>query len=441
MTTEAIRASGPDLSSLISNTPPNELGKIFSALKQTPEGKKILSDIANHPEASDAVKALVDSLLDVQPLTKPRDPRNQPIADVIREIQGAIFNEVKDGAISGFVARFSDAKISPDNKSIGLFPKGYGPSVGGLEGLSTSTREGFFDYTVNGKFGFGWGRVLKTSLYDLVQQNCADKRKALATLADHMPTEGWLQKQTTVLAVETDDPRDPVIYLAAIPRASDGSAQDDYRMAVICKGCKVDRIDPVTGRFIGGPGGLEKPVVYFYPEQRASLDVTVDVKGKFTAQYPKPVEGDSTWRFIAETDGTLLDPRSGRRHSYLYWEADPSFPMAIDNAKAHLIKGSDAQTFLERVSAAYAFNDRETTDFVSYWVGRMERHPYCMVQLLEDDVYESYAKMTVVPTPTTVNRLFMVIRGTAEVTPVGAPALPIKERKGFTVVEWGGAEI
>ena len=64
-----------------------------------------------------------------------------------------------------------------------------------------------------------------------------------------------------------------------------------------------------------------------------------------------------------------------------------------------------------------------------------------MIQVMEPSAYERYAKMTVTPTPDTVNRLFILVQGVAEIRPVGAPALPQLARKGFTVVEWGGAEI
>ncbi len=55
--------------------------------------------------------------------------------------------------------------------------------------------------------------------------------------------------------------------------------------------------------------------------------------------------------------------------------------------------------------------------------------------------FAKYAALTVEPTPDTVIRLFMVFRGSDRPVRVGSPALPARERRGFTVVEWGGAEL
>jgi hypothetical protein len=49
--------------------------------------------------------------------------------------------------------------------------------------------------------------------------------------------------------------------------------------------------------------------------------------------------------------------------------------------------------------------------------------------------------MRVEPRPDTVVRQFMIFRGSAAPVAVGAPELPQRTRRGFTVVEWGGAEL
>ena len=49
--------------------------------------------------------------------------------------------------------------------------------------------------------------------------------------------------------------------------------------------------------------------------------------------------------------------------------------------------------------------------------------------------------MRVTPEPDAVIRLFMLFRRAEPGTRVGAPELAQQRRHGFTVVEWGGADL
>ena len=433
-TPQTIKADAPGLKNVLDRASTSDVANVIASLANS-GNVAVLTKLAQQPGASPILKELVDLLTGSPLLSSPRQSSNKELGSVFSKLQNDIYSNNRTGVSKGFVARFESVELSQDQKSITLTPHGAGGgNNGGLESLVvSSTAGGVFNYELQGRYSFRWGKMEQRSLRDIVNNGAVvDKQDAFKKLGNVN-----LDFETSVLALETDDPDDPVMYLAALPRQP---GDETVKMAIICKGCKVDTVDE-RGNFIGGPGGLEKPVVYFYPEQRTSIEVKVEVEGKFTAQYPKPCEGKDTWRFIAETDGKLYDPRSARNYSYLFWEADPTKPMAIELQKAHCIKGSEGQAFLENLAKAHAFNDAETTDFVSYWLGRVEAHPYCMIQVMEPSEYERYAKMTVTPTPDTVNRLFILVQGVAEIRPVGAPALPQLARKGFTVVEWGGAEV
>lgn len=189
----------------------------------------------------------------------------------------------------------------------------------------------------------------------------------------------------------------------------------------------------------GGPIMIKKPVIYLYPTKKTSIDVTVTVSGTFTARYPTP-EGD-TWKVVATPDGTLFDPKTERRYGYLFWEASEPKGMALDPTRAHCVARKDLEGFLETMCLTMGLNDKEKTDFISYWIAPMSRHPYCLVQLVDERTYERYAQMNVQPPPETLIRLFMIFRGAHEPVQCGAPTLPRHHRKGYTLVEWGGAEL
>lgn len=188
----------------------------------------------------------------------------------------------------------------------------------------------------------------------------------------------------------------------------------------------------------GGSITLRKPVVYLYPEKKTNVTVALDVKGDFVSVYPALADGK--WSMVATPDGTLFDAKTERRYPYLFWEADTAgFQLSLRNA--HCVPRAEAAAFLERVAHAYALNPKEATDFITYWLPALERNAYSVVELLSPSAIENYAKMTIEPAPDTVNRLYMLFQGAAEPVAVGAPELPSLQRRGFTVVEWGGANL
>ena len=79
------------------------------------------------------------------------------------------------------------------------------------------------------------------------------------------------------------------------------------------------------------------------------------------------------------------------------WEAQRAEPFVLDPDRAYLVARNDAEGFLDRVAAAYALNDKERTDFASYWIGALSANPWSMVQLLDSATYQKWAKLTVEP--------------------------------------------
>jgi hypothetical protein len=184
---------------------------------------------------------------------------------------------------------------------------------------------------------------------------------------------------------------------------------------------------------------VKKPVVYLYPREKTSVKVVVEPVGEFSAQYPRTEHG--TWQMVAMPDGTLFDPRTEKKYSYLFWEADHLATLAIDVARAHCVRGDDAERFLDDVSMKLGLNDKERTDFVSFWVPALSQNPLSLVQLMIGAEVEAIAKMTVTPRPDAELRLFMMFQRVPEPVACGAPAVPMVKRTGFTVVEWGGVNL
>ena len=95
---------------------------------------------------------------------------------------------------------------------------------------------------------------------------------------------------------------------------------------------------------------------------------------------------------------------------------------------------------MEDTLATLGLNRREANEFIVYWLPHMEGNAYNLIAF-QTSSYTDHARLTADPAPDTVLRVFMAWRPLS--TPVELPAqeLPAFERTGFTVVEWGGAEI
>lgn len=184
---------------------------------------------------------------------------------------------------------------------------------------------------------------------------------------------------------------------------------------------------------------VKKPVIYLYPEKKTEVTVKVGVQGEFTAQYPQTKDG--TWKMIATPDGTLFDPKTEKRYSYIFWEAANPGLLAIDESKAFCVRGDEVETFLEKAAMRFGLNDKERTDFVSFWVPALSRNNFSLVQFLDAKECAAYATMDVQPKPDAEIRLFMIFKAVVRPVAVGSPVLPELRRGKFTVVEWGGANL
>ena len=178
----------------------------------------------------------------------------------------------------------------------------------------------------------------------------------------------------------------------------------------------------------------EKPVIYLYPETETRVTVKLDLSGELTCAYPAY---DGGWTVTAAPDGTLTDEH-GRTYNYLYWEGEGT--EAYDFSKGFCVAGSDTAAFLEDALDRLGLTRREANEFLVYWLPRMQDNPYNLIAF-QQEAYTESAKLTVSPRPDSVLRVFMAWKPLARPVDVPAQILPGFERRGFTLVEWGGAEV
>ena len=178
----------------------------------------------------------------------------------------------------------------------------------------------------------------------------------------------------------------------------------------------------------------EKPILYLYPSDITKVTVKLELPGELTCTYPAYDDG---WMVTAAPDGMLTDA-NGQTYNYLYWEGETA--KQYDLSEGFCIASSDTAAFLEDALAQLGLTRKEANEFIVYWLPQMEQNPYNLITF-QQEAYTEAAKLTVTPTPDSILRVFMAWKPLEKPVDIPAQTLPIFERRGFTVVEWGGAEV
>ncbi len=176
-----------------------------------------------------------------------------------------------------------------------------------------------------------------------------------------------------------------------------------------------------------------KPIIYLYPEETQNIEVELDYDGEVTHTYPKYNNG---WKVKAEPDGTLFD-ENNKEYYALYWEGIPNKDYSIK--EGFVVAGEETIGFLEDALSKLGLNRKEANEFIIYWLPKMENNPYNMIHFSTTQ-YEEIAKLKIKPEPESIIRIMMVFKPLDYPIKIKKQNLNSlgKERKGYTIVEWGG---
>ena len=176
-----------------------------------------------------------------------------------------------------------------------------------------------------------------------------------------------------------------------------------------------------------------KPMIYLYPEEdNTKISVAAQNPEVFTCTYP---EYNNGWNVIANRDGTLLDER-GRHYYGLYWEGNLTRKKSFKNG--FLVEGKDVSKFLEEKLEILGLNERESEEFIVYWLPILEKNKYNLIHFKQTEEINSEVPLNITPKPDTIIRVLMQYKAVPFKVNIEEQKLEKVERKGFTVVEWGG---
>ena len=179
---------------------------------------------------------------------------------------------------------------------------------------------------------------------------------------------------------------------------------------------------------------LKKPVIYLYPEEPMDVSVQLDIKdSKFSSVYPR-FNGKHTWKVHAEPNGDLII--NNKKYPYLFWEAQ-SYKSQETN-EGFLVTDENAEAFLEEKLKILGLNEKEQTDFITFWLPVLLRNKLSLCTFQNEKFFKNL-ELNVTPKPDSLIRVFLTIKKLDEVVNVKEQKLKTVERTGFTVVEWGGS--
>ncbi|NOQ75312.1 MAG: hypothetical protein GQ574_25095 [Crocinitomix sp.] len=190
---------------------------------------------------------------------------------------------------------------------------------------------------------------------------------------------------------------------------------------------------------------MKKPVIYLYNDAPIEAEVKIVPKGEFTFTYPKHDKG---WSVAIQPNGGLLGLKSNKEFPYLFWEAETQdlfFDFTEKQMEGWIIKTDTCVSFLENQLTALGLNEVEQTDFITFWAPILSKNEYAVVQFLLDDAYQNkIAEIQITPKPDAMRRVYLLMSPLDNAF-IGLNMVPQTfepfQRKGFTVLEWGGTEL
>ena len=186
----------------------------------------------------------------------------------------------------------------------------------------------------------------------------------------------------------------------------------------------------------GEPWCVGKPVIYLYPEKTTSVDVELFIPGEIYISDPHYPKGG--WKnVIAQPDGTLT--YQNKEYKELYYETKVKINKIPLNGV--IISTSELPEKLMDLTGKLGLKNDEQVEFLEYWLPQLYelKKPYILFSVLSHKEKERIDGVKIIPTPDVFINFIAYFKGIDHPIAVGKFTIPAPpERRGFTVVEWGG---
>lgn len=181
---------------------------------------------------------------------------------------------------------------------------------------------------------------------------------------------------------------------------------------------------------------LYKPVIYLYPTTPMRVDVAVATTGRIVISDPLYPGGG--WKGVyAHPDGTL-QYKNAFYHE-LFYETDVK--TLTPPQTGYVITTSHLTEELSDFVSKMGLIAEEKQEFLDFWVPKLQSYnkPYIMVSLIPSTQKDTIDRLAISPAPDTLIQFTAYFKPLDTYISLPSFQFPhIPNRKGFTVVEWGG---
>ena len=122
----------------------------------------------------------------------------------------------------------------------------------------------------------------------------------------------------------------------------------------------------------------------------------------------------------------------------MFWEAD-SYALS-DTTEGFIVTAEKAESFLEEKLKLLGLNEKESTDFITYWLPLLLKNKISLCSFQTQKFFDNI-KLNITPKPETEIRIFLAIKKLDAPIEIKEQKLEPIQRKGYTVVEWGGSDL
>jgi len=176
-----------------------------------------------------------------------------------------------------------------------------------------------------------------------------------------------------------------------------------------------------------------KPAIYLYPKWPSFVKVKVDTsKGWMTASAPQYPENG--WNVLAMPSGKIFS--GWKSYTHLFYET--MLPSPALSGDFEVISSANAYDELKNLALRLSLNEQEADDLAQYWTTHLPEAKYYKVGLLKSEKVDELEPLSISPAPDSLYRLRLVFKATDSEVTGTTRFFGHFERKGFSVVDWGG---
>lgn len=209
-------------------------------------------------------------------------------------------------------------------------------------------------------------------------------------------------------------------------------------------------------------GGCGKPVVYLYPEKPTEVTVKLQRNIDFEHMIPNYHNG---WKVEAYPDGKLEDLQTeytdcssiktqipgleyGKKaclensYPYLYWSGNSYGAKYPDITQGWIVSKEELEDFMNNKLNEIGLSQKEKSDMLEYWLREMlnKNAPFYRISFLQTIEMNKMIPMEIDPKPDSLYRVFLDYLPLNSEPEFGIDPQKLEkiQRRGFTVIEWGG---